>query len=148
MMTFVEIKQDVYNNSLLVANAYYNMTYFGNARVFYYGAIMNQYGNYIDPAYQSQLLDCAPARQYYQKSLDAATTLEQKAKCVYMLAKCDRNDFYTNRYHAKQDFYGDTDVDFKAWDGFKKLKGEYANTSYYKEVIKECGYFRKYLGME
>ena len=148
MLTFIEIKQDVYNNSLLVANAYYNMTYFGNARVFYYGAIMDQYGNYIAPAYQSQLLGCAPARQYYQKAFDAATTPEQKAKCQYMLAKCDRNDFYTNHYHAKPDFYGDTDVDFKAWDGFKKLRGEYANTSYYKEVIKECGYFRKYLGME
>lgn len=148
MLTFVEINQDVYNNSLLVANGFYNMTYFGNARVFYYGAIMNQYGNYIDPAYQSQLLGCAPARRYYQKAFDAATTPEQKAKCQYMLAKCDRNDFYTNRYHTKQDFYGDTDVDFKAWDGFKKLKGEYAGTSYYKDVIKECGYFRKYLGME
>ncbi|MBL0743695.1 hypothetical protein [Chryseolinea lacunae] len=148
MLTYIEMNQDVYNNSMLVANAYYNMSFFGNARVFYYGNIGNQYGNTIDPFYQSQLLGNGLARQYYQKALDASTTPEQKAKCVYMLTKCERNDFYTARYHSKPDFYGDTDVDFKAWEGFRKLKGEYSNTAYYKDVIKECGYFRKYLKME
>ncbi|SKC66161.1 hypothetical protein [Ohtaekwangia koreensis] len=145
MRTFVDKGEDVYNNSLLLGNAFYNMTYFGNARVFYYGAITNQYSNYIDPFYQPQLLRCANARQYYQKAFEAAANPEQKAKCVYMLAKCERNEFYTDKYHSANDFYGEPEVSFLAWDGFKKLKNEYASTRYYKEVISECGYFQKYI---
>ena len=29
---------------------------------------------------------------------------------------------------------------------FKKLKTSFADTRYYQEIIKECGYFRRYLG--
>jgi hypothetical protein len=144
MKTYVDNGQDVYNNSLLLGNAYYNITYHGNARVFYYGKIMNQYSNSIDVYYQPQLLSCATATQYYQKAFDATTNPEQKAKCAYMLAKCERNEFYNKKYYSSGDFYGDTDIDFLAWNGFKKLKTDYANTKYYKEVINECGYFRTY----
>ncbi|HEY9044752.1 MAG TPA: hypothetical protein VIN08_02605 [Ohtaekwangia sp.] len=148
MQDHVDKGEDVYNNSSLLGNAYYNMTYFGNARVFYYGAIMDQYGNYIDKDYQSILLSCNLANQYYQKAFDAATTPEQKAKCMYMMTKCERNAFYTEKYHSSNDFYSDPEVSFLAWSGFKKLKADYSNTKYYKEVINECGYFRKYLGLE
>ncbi|WP_333819596.1 hypothetical protein [Ohtaekwangia sp.] len=148
MKDHVDKGEDVYNNSLLLANAFYNMSYFGNARVFYYGDIMDQYGNYIDKYYQPVLLNCSLANQYYQKAFDVATTAEQKAKCTYMMAKCERNIFYTGKYHSREDFYSDPDVSFLAWNGFKKLKSDYSNTKYYKEVISECGYFRKFLGME
>jgi hypothetical protein len=145
MRDHVEKNEDVYNNALLLANAYYNMTYFGNARVFYYNNISDQQSNYISPYYQTKLLNCSIANSYYQKAFDAASSAEQKAKCVYMIAKCERNKFYTERYFSKNDFYGDTDVDFLAWEGFKKLKAEYSNTKYYNEVINECGYFRQYV---
>jgi hypothetical protein len=143
MKANVEKGEDVYNNSLLLANAYYNMTYYGNARVFYENAIVNQYGNDIDPFYHPQLLSCATARKYYQKAFDAATNPEQKAKCVYMMTKCERNEYY-NTYYAS----GNLDDVFVAWEGFKKLKSEYSNTRYYKDVINECGYFRSYLGIK
>lgn len=35
-----------------------------------------------------------------------------------------------------------------AWDGFKKLKGKYAHTQYYKDVIRECEYFEYYVNNE
>jgi hypothetical protein len=146
MQSLVDKGQDVYNNSLLLGNAYYNMTYFGNARVIYYNDIINQYGNYIDEYYQPVLLNCTTANQYYEKAFNAAANAEQKAKCVYMMAKCERNAFYTKEYHTKNDFWGEPEVAFQAWNGFKKLKTEYSNTRYYKEVINECGYFRKYVG--
>ena len=146
MQSLVDKGQDVYNNSLLLGNAYYNMTYFGNARAFYYNDIINQYGNYIDEYYQSYLLNCATANQYYERALATAANAEQKAKCVYMMAKCERNAFYTKEYHSKNDFWGEPEVAFQAWNGFKKLKTEYSNTRYYKEVINECGYFSKYVG--
>jgi hypothetical protein len=146
MQSYVDKGQDVYNNSLLLANAYYNMSYFGNARVLYYNDIINQYGNYIDAYYQPILLNCTTANQYYEKAFNAAANAEQKAKCVYMMAKCERNAFYTKEYHTKNDFWGEPEVAFQAWAGFKKLKTEYSNTRYYKEVINECGYFSKYVG--
>lgn len=146
MQSLADKGQDVYNNSLLLGNAYYNMTYFGNARVFYYNDIINQYGNYIDDYYQSYLLNCTTANQYYEKAFGTAANAEQKAKCVYLMAKCERNAFYTKEYHSKNDFWGEPEVAFQAWNGFKKLKAEYSNTRYYREVINECGYFSKYVG--
>jgi hypothetical protein len=74
MQSYVDKGQDVYNNSLLLGNAYYNMSYFGNARVFYYGDIMNQYGNYIDEYYQPYLLSSTTANLYYEKAFNTAHT--------------------------------------------------------------------------
>jgi hypothetical protein len=34
---------------------------------------------------------------------------------------------------------------FKSGFYFKQLKNKYSGTSYYKEIIKECGYFKTYL---
>lgn len=139
--------EEVYSNSLLLANAFYNMTYYGNARSFYYSNIMDQGGNYIDEDYKPYLLNPALANSYYKKAFEAAANPEQKAKCVYMMAKCERNAFYTDNYHTNRYDYRQPEVHFLAWNGFKKLKAEYSNTQYYKEVINECGYFQKYLGM-
>jgi hypothetical protein len=147
MQTNVEKGTDIYNNSLLVGNAFYNMTFYGNARAFYYGNIVNQGGNFIDPYYQTYLLNCSIANEYYKKAFDAATTPEQKAKCVYMMTKCERNTFYASKYHTEENYYKEPDINFLAWNGFKKLKTEYSNTKYYRDVINECGYFKKYLGM-
>jgi len=140
--------EEVYSNSLLLGNAFYNMTYYGNARAFYDDVIMGQGGNYIDEFYQPILLSTALATEYYKKAFAAASNPEQKARCVYMMAKCERNDFYSGRYHTRDTYFREAEVNFLAWDGFKKLKSDYVNTQYYKEVINECGYFRKYLGME
>jgi hypothetical protein len=59
-----------------------------------------------------------------------------------MLAKCERNQWY-NDEPTDHDYWKNA---FKAWNGFKTLKQQYANTQFYKEVIKECGYFRTYIG--
>jgi hypothetical protein len=135
MQVHIDKGEDVYNNALLLANAHYNMTYFGNARVFYENKIINHYGNDISDFYAPQLLSCATADRYYKMAFAAATTDEQRAKCVYMMAKCERNE----------KFHGDPENESLAWEGFKQLKTKYANTKYYKEVINECGYFNIYL---
>lgn len=134
-------KKDVYTSNLLLGNAFYNMSFFGNARVFYEGNIMGQYGNYIDDQYKSLLMTNEMSKIFYQKAFEAAQDKEQKAKCVYLLTKIERNEFYFT-----PEFVYDT-TDFKAFSGFEKLKKEYAKTQYYQEVINECGYFKKYLGL-
>ncbi|WP_413999570.1 tetratricopeptide repeat protein [Flavobacterium sp. W1B] len=142
--------EDVYNNCLLLGNAFYNITHFGNARLFHEGAIAG-FGSsptfFRDPI-KKMIVDCSLSKMYYRKAFEAATTKEQKAKCVYLLAKCERNEFYNNRYYFQNknwwDMYDDK-VNFLAWDGFKKLEKDYSDTKYYQEVIAECGYFRTYI---
>lgn len=143
LQTKLANNQNVYENALTLGHAFYNMTYFGNARVFYEGKI-NGYG--LDTYSRS---DCSNATTYYKKALAVATDKEQKALCHYMLAKCERNAYYTQKYEKdRTNWYwgGENDnINFLAWNGFKELKNNYSKTEFYQEVVQECGYFKTYI---
>ncbi|AFK01672.1 hypothetical protein Emtol_0518 [Emticicia oligotrophica DSM 17448] len=131
-----------------VANAYYNITNFGNARKFYQTSIAYNYDvnfDYLD--YQSEkergmlkskIYDCQLAAIYYKKALEMSNNNEFKAMCTFMLAKCEQNEFYRIR---PKDYKGD----FKAGKYFAELKTNYKQTKYYQEIIHECGYFDTYI---
>lgn len=148
-------QKDVYNNALLLGNAFYNMSHYGNSRVFYEsneGIIEGAYSPlYLQSHYRTMLTSMKLAKDYYSKAFQAATNDEERAKCVYMQAKCERNDWYNrNIYDIKDKYsigygYYDTLIPVKAITQFKILKNQYKNTKYYQEVIKECGYFKKYV---
>lgn len=151
MKTNIGKGKDVYNNALLIGNAYYNTSYFGNARSFYYNPIFGESGsNYISKDNQSKLYDLKQAKKYYEIALKSARDREQRAKITYMLAKVERNNFYYDRYFSQEDYWGydPEKIMVKKWDGFNSLKTNYSDTKYYQEVINECGYFRTYLGMK
>ena len=134
-----KLSTDTYNNALLLGNVYYNMTFFGSSRMFYYCAIIDAGStmpDMINASFVNKLTDMTLAKKYYTQALDVATSDEQKAKCTYLLSKCERNEWYNKN--------GNKDgLDFIAFKNFSALK-KYANTKYYKEVIAECGYFNKY----
>jgi hypothetical protein len=137
--------EDLFNNYLLLGNAFYNITYYGNARGFYEGDIMgaDMHTFYdIEDTDEANLTSMDNAKSYYVLALKAAKTDEQKAKCHYLLSKCERNDFYNGKLAKKTLNSGS---DFLEWTGFKKLKDQYSKTKYYQEVIKECGYFATYM---
>ncbi len=127
-----------------MANGYYNMTYFGSCRG-YFSDIGDQYvhvwfGPYSEQDYSiPNVLDCKMAEDYYVKAMNLTKNAELKAKCCFRAAKCEHNYFYLN---IPKDFKGD----FIAGKYFAMLKTDYSKTQYYKEIIKECGYFRTYLG--
>lgn len=143
----IELQKKADNNTknaddyFMLANGYYNMSYFGNNRVFFTSKLssMESYSpDYKDwskdePVYEN----CGKALEYYQKAMDASKDPEFKAKCCFMCAKCEQNYFFT---HKPDNYKGD----FKAGKYFVQLKANYASTQYYNEVIKECGYFRTY----
>ncbi|OOV17055.1 hypothetical protein [Flavobacterium sp. LM4] len=130
-------KEDVYTNSLLLGNAFYNITYFGNGRNFYEISISSE---------NAGAYSCDVSKMYYKKAFDAATTKEQKAKCIYMMAKCERNEYYNTKYKNVSWWDRQDDkVNFIAWEGFKTLKKDYSDTKYYEDVIAECGYFNTYV---
>jgi hypothetical protein len=136
---------DVYTNAMLLANAFYNITWYGNARAFYQSNVDESFYNYVN-SYDNPPSSMELATKYYSLALNAAKTNEQKAKCHYMLAKCERNKYYDEKIFHNKDYLNEdhgNQPDFLAWNGFVSLK-QYANTQFYKEAIRECGYFRTY----
>ncbi|MFD1601278.1 hypothetical protein ACFSJW_23040 [Flavobacterium artemisiae] len=142
-------KEDVYTNSLLLGNAFYNISHFGNGRTFYeinivgYGSSPYSFRDKM----REMITNNTVSKMYYQKAFEAATTKEQKAKCIYLMAKCERNDYYNKKYSAVNSYWDiqDDKVNFIAWNGFKALKKDYSDTKYYQDVIAECGYFNTYI---
>jgi len=142
-------KEDVYTNSLLLGNAFYNISHFGNGRTFYeitivgYGSSPYSFRNKM----KEMITDNSVSKMYYQKALEAASNKEQKAKCLYLISKCERNDYYNKKYNTINNYWEiqDDKVNFIAWNSFKILKKEYSDTKYYQDVIAECGYFNTYV---
>src|SRR5690606_3551546 len=141
--------EDVYTNSILLGNAFYNITHFGNGRTFYEDEIFGfsyhfyQISDKERPLMQN-IYDSSLAEKYYRQALVHAKTDEQKAKCHYLLAKCERNDYYNETFGpGGYAGYGIKNY-FLAWDGFKALE-QFPSTKYYRDVIRECGYFRTYI---
>jgi hypothetical protein len=134
--------RDVYNNSLLLGNAFYNMSFYGNARCFYEGAIL--VSTFVNPFFDSVISSSRFARYYYQKALSAAQNDEQRAKLTYMLLKCDRNDTYNASYTLS-----DMSYDLESYEGIPTIGygnlNKYKKTAFYQDVLKECGYFRSYV---
>ncbi|GAO41232.1 hypothetical protein FPE01S_01_02440 [Flavihumibacter petaseus NBRC 106054] len=137
----VSAGNDVFNNARLIGNAFYNITHFGNARKFYECRIIGQdiyVVEGIDSAYFATLTEMGYAEKYYRLAMEAANTPEQKAQITFLLAKCERNRWFLQEKEPP--------VDFIAWKGFRDLKEKYANTRYYQEVLRECGWFRTWAG--
>lgn len=142
-------KEDVYTNSLLLGNAFYNISHFGNGRTFYeinivgYGSSPYSFRN----AMKEMITNNSVSKMYYQKAFEAASNKEQKAKCLYLISKCERNDYYNKKYSAINSYWEiqDDKVNFIAWNSFKALRKDYSDTKYYQDVIAECGYFNTYV---
>ena len=116
------------------------MSYFGSSRAFYDNKIFGSgFSEWVNEPYDQKILNMSIAKSYYTIALGSAKTPEQKAKCYYMLSKCERNEWYNAGKGPKEG------TDFIAWQNFRFLK-QYANTAYYKEVLKECGYFKVFAG--
>lgn len=86
---------------------------------------------------------------YYQAAIDLSTDKELNARCAYLIAKCELNDFYNN---GGEDTYmisgaGDWrgfEIELPYSNGFKALNESYANTEFHKMILEECSYFRYY----
>lgn len=127
-----------------LANGLYNMTFFGNAHDLFASPIINIQVGYMPWGSESteistypSLFDCSKAMEYYEKAMNASTDNEFKAKCCFMAAKCEQNQYYISKTYAN-------DVLFKNGNYFKQLKNNFSKTRYYQEVINECGYFNKF----
>jgi hypothetical protein len=125
--------------SFLLANGLYNMSYYGNARDVYapkQGSPAAE-GPSLAPNSRMDL-----AEKYYKRAMELSHDKEFKAKACFMAAKTEQNRYFNA---SSSSTAGDeTAVHSPVY--FKKLKDSFADTRYYQEIIKECGYFRRYLG--
>lgn len=144
--------KNAYVNTFLLADAYYNITHYGNARTFYQSDITGSDATSpmdIPVEFRQILTSGKIAEKYYLMARNYAKTREQKARCTFMAAKCERNDIYNAVYNDKSNagkFYWD--FDFKGvpvGKYFAELKTQYYQTQYYNEILKECGYFKSYV---
>jgi hypothetical protein len=150
-----EIKagKNLYRNAYAVANAYYNITYYGNARLFYESDIVaigatSRYYYEGEERMDDKLTSMRIAIKYYELARKNAATDEQRARCTFMLSKCALNEIYNDPDFKGADKFADIKASQPVIDTYYKyfaeLKGKYNNTAYYKEALKECGYFRDY----
>lgn len=132
-----------FEDAISIGNAYYNLSYHGNLRLFYdadyslhgYAEYSMESWGYYD-YYWSMNYDVSNALEYYKKALELAATKEQKAQAYFLISKCELADYYNNRQ-------GDQKADFIAGEGFMALK-EMEDSKFRKMVLQECGYFKSY----
>gem|GEM_PF-246605 len=128
--------------------AYYNMSYFSyNWKVWDYfrGDLSVQPAKLRDgeavvphpnfPRGNREHFDCSRALYYFDRARQLATNPELAAKAAYWAAKCERNTWYVQRVQGAR----------HAYEYFGILKNDYADTDYYKRVVRECKTFRAYL---
>jgi hypothetical protein len=115
--------------SFELANGFYNMSYYGNGRDIYDTA----QGNLRDSALS---VNMDAAERYYLQAGTLSSNRELKAQAIFMAAKAEQGRYYST---------GKRDADPHRHEYFRTLKTSYADTQYYQEIIRECGYFRIYL---
>lgn len=126
------------------ANGLYNITYFGNSRDAYNHALRQNAE--VENYYRME-----PVMAAYQRALKFAPDQENKAICIFMMAKCEQHIFDTDGTNVGYtSFYGEDEPcdpikNQEYRKNFAKLRKEYANTEFYKMALKECSYFQHYV---
>ena len=79
--------------------------------------------------------DCSQARYYFERARLFTEDPDLAARATFMAAKCERNEYYVNRWRegARQTF-----------DNFELLMSNYSDTPFFLRVIQECKYFQAY----
>ena len=134
-------------NYFLLGLAFYNMTYYGpNWRVADYlrsgssgrRAFRNRGRTVFDypgmPLGNREVFDVNRAKYYFDLARVRAANPELAARAAFWAAKCERNQFYTEKTPDSQ----------RAFTNFRILVDQYADTQYYQELIQECATFRAY----
>ncbi|WP_299840184.1 hypothetical protein [uncultured Tenacibaculum sp.] len=80
---------------------------------------------------------------YYQKTIEMSTDNELNARCAYMIAKCELNEFYNVEKDNRYSDHEGSQQKFKS-SGFDALKTKYRTTNFYEKIRSKCSYFRHY----
>jgi len=136
-----------------MANAVYQTGYYGNAW-FLTSYDWSSYEVYDPPkfSYDADYKLATQAKLWYLKARALTKDINLKAKCTFMLAKCEQKKI-VNQYYGNLNWYDD---DYKERNRkflnvnynnpyFKEMKAKYATAPYYKIAVGECSYYREFL---
>ncbi|MCP9751745.1 hypothetical protein [Ferruginibacter sp. HRS2-29] len=134
----------------------YNTTYYGHAwqLVQYYRSGSDGY--FIPEGatgFQKEYYGCFTAHGYFKRAMQESNNAEFKAKCLFMMAKCDQKVLRQPQYSDfGYDKYDDYDAAAKKYyDNFRNNKyfpqfiKEYGNTKFYQEALTSCSYLRDFI---
>ena len=115
--------------ALALGNAYYNVTYYGNARVVF------------EETHQATR-DTRAAERWYKRAFELGAGREFKAKAAFLAAKAELGRLLADPHVAANDPNAVGLPVAKQW--FAVEKG-FKDTQYYKDVLKECGAFADFV---
>ncbi len=87
------------------------------------------------------------AKEYYKRTIAMSTDNELNARCSYMIAKCELNDYYNNQSTTSRwswDGYEGDEYKKHSTEGFEALKRKYRNTKFFQRIRSKCSFFRSY----
>jgi hypothetical protein len=135
---------------LKIADAVYNMGYFGNSWILTrnswsaFDGVFDRTewgaGNKFSPKYYDYYA-CRRARGWYQQAYYSSKNRETKAKALLMMAQCDKNYAYMLSPKRKS----------QSTTLFDQFARSYADTRYYQDLTSECdikevkGYFYQFI---
>jgi hypothetical protein len=118
--------------ALAIGNALYNITYHGNARSFTEGT-------------HQSTSDARLAERYYKKVYDSSGNRELKAKAAWLAAKAELGTMIHKEEVANPNDGVGVDAGSMIPKTWFPVFAKFANTRYYKEVLRDCGRFSSWV---
>ncbi len=147
-----------YSNSALyfyqLGLAHFNLSYFGpswNAMDYFRSggnwryAKSNIFLHWYFPFGNKENHDLSKAKSYFKKVLEVSKDRERSARATFWLARCDWLTYVTSSgYQAPRNanYLPSLPPEYRVY--YQQLESDYAETDFYKWVIKECKYFQAY----
>jgi hypothetical protein len=126
--------------SLLLGNAYYNISYYGNGRAVFDTPHSNLSDDFFEDSRKDTnlTLNMDLANRFYDRAVTLSQDKELRARSTFFAAKAEQNHYYNT--HTM-----DNGSDIHPGKYYQILKSSFSDTAYFQEVIRECGYFRTWL---
>ena len=135
-----------------LANAYYNMSYYGNswnALAYYRSGSDWNAGNY-DAAWKKEYYGVYKAKEYYQKAYSLAQDKEFKAAAYFLMAKCTqrqitRPEFDYDNYEQYQKNLLAFERKFRNNALFPQFVKEFGTAKFYQYAYNRCSYLQDFV---
>jgi hypothetical protein len=133
----------------------YNTTYYGHTweLVQYYRSGSDGY--YIPDnatTFEKEYYGCYASHNNFKAAMEASTSKEFKAKCLFMMAKCSQKTVHQPQYSEFASNWDEYDKaqakylpTFKNNIYFPQFIKEYKDTKFYEEAFNSCSYLRDFL---
>lgn len=127
---------------LLIANCYYNMSYYGNSWMMKRISRTANRDAYCED--ESEYYRCRKAKEYYTKAQQNSNSKDFIALCEYMKSKCDarEKEFLVYKKYDKYYYVENEELNKANKEAFLNFKNKYANQ--YDEMMSNCEIFSIY----